>query len=133
SRGDERFGSGGAGRPAEGAGGDRKGSRIPVAEGSDQAVQSSSVRRLAAAGISVGEDRAAASWDVALDSAEVGDGAEGSSGEGRRRGRRLEDRGSADDLVPAGGRRNDQECRAASDAQDREPVENPIITQSART
>src|SRR2546426_8308932 len=43
-----------------------------------------------------------------LDSAEVGDGAEGSSCEGRRCGRRLEDRGSADNLVPAGRRRNDQ-------------------------
>ena len=65
-----------------------------------------------------------------LRAAEVGDGAEGSSGEGRRRGRRLEDRGSADNLVPAGRRRNDQERSVASDAPDREPVETHSITHS---
>src|SRR2546422_813469 len=65
-----------------------------------------------------------------LRAAEVGDGAEGSSGEGRRRGRRLEDRGSADNLVPAGRRRNDQERGVTSDAPDREPVETHSITHS---
>src|SRR5213593_1903368 len=49
---------------------------------------------------------------------------------GRRRGWRLEDRGSADDLVPAGRRRNDQERGVASDAPDREPVETHSITHS---
>ena len=49
---------------------------------------------------------------------------------GRRRGRRLEDRGSADNLVPAGRRRNDQERSVASDAPDREPVETHSITHS---
>src|SRR2546429_5371569 len=60
----------------------------------------------------------------------MGDGAEGASGEGRRRGRRLEDRGSADNLVPAGRRRNDQERGVTSDAPDREPVETHSITHS---
>src|SRR2546422_6820652 len=60
-----------------------------------------------------------------LRAAEVGDGAEGSSGEGRRRGRRLEDRGSAGDVVPAGRRRNDQARGVASDAPDRESVTDP--------
>src|SRR5213594_1965133 len=55
----------------------------------DETVQSASVRRLAAAGLQVGPDRAAAAWDVALDSAEAGDGAERIPGEGRRRGRRV--------------------------------------------
>src|SRR5207245_379478 len=64
------------------------------------------------------------------DSAEVGDGAEGLSCEGRRRGRRLEDRRSAGDVIPAGRRRNDQERSVASDAPDREPVETHSITHS---
>src|SRR5207249_7831479 len=50
--------------------------------------------------------------------------------EGRRRGWRLEDRRSADDVIPAGRRRDDQECRAASDAPDREPVDTHSITHS---
>jgi len=96
----------------------------------DETVQSASVRRLAAAGLQVGPDRAAAAWDVALDSAEAGDGAERIPGEGRRRGRRVEDRGSAGHVVPAGRCRNDQERGFASNAPDREPVETHSITHS---
>src|SRR5712691_4766373 len=44
--------------------------------------------------------------------------------------RRLEDREGADDLVPAGRRRDDQERCAAPDAPDREPVETHSITHS---
>src|SRR5947208_7670685 len=73
---------------------------------------------------------AAAARDLALDSAEVGDGAEGLSCEGRRRSGRLEDRGSAGDVVPAGRRRNDQERCAAPDAPDRERVETHSRTHS---
>jgi hypothetical protein len=64
-------------------------------------------------------------------SADVGDGAERLSREGRRRGRRLEDRRSAGDVVPAGRRRDDQECGVASDASDNDGLrETHSITHS---
>src|SRR2546426_4760235 len=106
SRGDERFGAGSAGRAAEGAGGDREDGGISVAEGPDETVQSASFRRLAAAGLQVGQGGAAAARDVALDSPGVGHRTGGLPGKGRDGGRGLGERGEAVAFVPAARRRD---------------------------
>ncbi len=86
----------------------------------DETVQSASVRRLAAAGLQVGPDRAAAAWDVALDSAEAGDGAERIPGY------------PVKDVAAAGGWKTEEVLVTSYQQADAETIKNVVLRPTHR-
>src|SRR2546430_322359 len=80
--------------------GDEERARARPADGSPP------LRQVAALRGEEGQAAEARRWALAPVSPEVGDRAEASLPQGRRRGWRLEDRGSAGDVVPASRRRD---------------------------